>query len=128
MTRSMWDEMVRHCQEEKPYEACGLLSGRDNSAQTIWRMENVLKRPDAFAMSTQQIQKVLNKMALRGENLVGIYHSHPTAPPVPSTEDIAYAHYTEAAYLIVSLSSPQPALGCYRIWGARAFPRPFRLE
>ncbi|MED1646053.1 M67 family metallopeptidase [Brevibacillus agri] len=128
MTRSVWEEMIRHCQEEKPYEACGLLSGRGGSAETIWRMENILKRSDAFAMNTRQIQKVLQKIAFRGENLVGIYHSHPTAPPVPSTEDIAHANYPEAAYLIVSLASPKPALGCYRIWGARAFSCPLQLE
>lgn len=91
-------------------------------------MENVEKSPVAFAMDSRQIQKVLQKMALKGESLVGIYHSHPTAPPVPSPEDIAYAYYPEAAYLIVSLSSPQPSLGCYRICGGRAFPLRFELR
>lgn len=91
-------------------------------------MENIEKSPVAFAMDARQIQKVLHKMALKGETLVGIYHSHPTAPPLPSLEDIAYAHYPEAAYLIVSLSSSAPVLGCYRIAGPRVIPLCFTLR
>ncbi|MDF2679469.1 MAG: hypothetical protein K0R47_659 [Brevibacillus sp.] len=114
--------------EERPAEACGLLSGRNGCAETIWRMENLEKSPVAFAMDSRQIQKVLHKMALKGESLVGIYHSHPTAPPLPSPEDIAYSYYPEAAYLIVSLSSQQPTLGCYRIVGPQAFPLRYELR
>ncbi|RAT95867.1 peptidase [Brevibacillus sp. Leaf182] len=124
MTRAVWNEIIRDSLEKKPNETCGLLSGRNGSAQTVWRMENTLKSPVAFAMDPKQIQHVFHKMALRGEHLVGIYHSHPTAPPIPSPEDIAYCHYPEAAYLIVSLASPQPVLGCFRIEGsfARVYP------
>jgi len=109
-------------------EACGLLSGRHGCAETLWRMENTEKSPVAFAMDSRHILKVLQKMALKGESLVGIYHSHPTAPPLPSREDIAYAHYPEAAYLIVSLSSREPVLGCYRIVGPEAIPLRFALR
>ncbi|MGG0935302.1 M67 family metallopeptidase [Brevibacillus centrosporus] len=122
MSHSVWNEMIRHCMEERPFEACGLLSGRNGCAETIWRMENIEKSPVAFSMDSRHIQKALQKMALKGEALVGIYHSHPTAPPLPSPEDIAYANYPEAAYLIVSLASKQPTIGCYRIVGSRALP------
>nr|WP_275296715.1 M67 family metallopeptidase [Brevibacillus choshinensis] len=128
MSHSIWQEMVRHCMEERPAEACGLLSGRSGCAETIWRMENIEKSPVAFAMDPRHIQKVFQRMALKGETLVGIYHSHPTAPPVPSLEDIAYAYYTDAAYLILSLASPQPILGCYRITGQKALPLPYELR
>ncbi|MFD2369951.1 Mov34/MPN/PAD-1 family protein [Brevibacillus sp. GCM10020057] len=128
MSRTVWHEMVRHCLEERPMEACGLLSGRNGCAETLWRMENIEKSPVAFAMDLRHVQKVLQKMALKGETLAGIYHSHPTAPPLPSLEDIAYAHYPEAAYLIVSLSSSEPVIGCYRIVGTRVFSLPYSLR
>ncbi|WP_269083451.1 M67 family metallopeptidase [Brevibacillus reuszeri] len=127
MARPIWEEMVRHCNEERPNEACGLLSGRNGRAETIWRMENTEKSPVAFAMDTRQLQKVLQKMSLKGEVLVGIYHSHPTAPPIPSREDIAFAYYPEAAYLILSLSANKPELCCYRILQKQAFRLPFKL-
>ncbi|MFS0555255.1 Mov34/MPN/PAD-1 family protein [Brevibacillus sp. 179-C9.3 HS] len=128
MTRDVRDEIIRDSLEKKPNETCGLLSGRNGMAQTVWRMENTLKSPVAFAMDPRQIQQVFHKMALRGEQLVGIYHSHPTAPAIPSPEDIAYCHYPEVAYLIVSLSSPQPVLGCFRIEGSWARKYPFTVH
>lgn len=128
MTHSAWREIVRHCLEERPNEACGLISGRNGYAETIWRMDNIEKSPVSFAMEPRQIQKALHKMSCRGETLVGIYHSHPTAPPYPSPEDIQYASYPEAAYLIVSLSSAQPLIGCYQIRGGRAIPLRFSIE
>ncbi|GAB1530073.1 hypothetical protein YSY22_14950 [Brevibacillus formosus] len=91
-------------------------------------MENTLKSPVAFAMDPKQIQHVFHEMALRGEHLVGIYHSHPTAPPIPSPEDIAYCRYPEVAYLIVSLASPQPVLGCFRIEGSFARMYPYTVR
>lgn len=128
MTRSVWDKMISDSLERKPNEACGLLSGRNGVAQTVWHMENVLKSPVAFAMDTKQIQQIFHKMTLRGERFMGIYHSHPTAPPIPSPEDIAYCYYPEVAYLIVSLSSPKPMIGCFRIEGSYARVLPYNIE
>jgi proteasome lid subunit RPN8/RPN11 len=114
--------MVNHCLAEQPYEACGLLSGRYGRAETLWKMVNMDRSPDSFSMDARQIQQVFQLISKRGEQLVGIYHSHPTAPPYPSREDIEYAYYTHAAYLIVSLAAAQPALGCFHIRGKQALP------
>jgi proteasome lid subunit RPN8/RPN11 len=35
-------------------------------------------------------------------DLVGIYHSHPSGPEMPSVTDVAEAYYPEAIYLIWS--------------------------
>lgn len=85
------------------------------------------RSPDSFAMDLRQIQQVFQMISKRGEQLVGIYHSHPTAPPYPSREDIAYASYTDVAYLILSLAGAQPALGCFNIRGTHAFPKRFYM-
>lgn len=115
--------MYLHCQEERPHEACGLLSGRKGRVETLWRMENIDKSPISFAMDMDQIETVFQAIRARGEQLVGVYHSHPTAPPIPSREDIAYAAYPEAAYIIVSLAHSQPTFACYQIRGLVAIPR-----
>jgi proteasome lid subunit RPN8/RPN11 len=44
-------------------------------------------------------------MRERGEELFGIYHSHPKTPPLPSKSDLAQAAYPEALYLIISLNT-----------------------
>ncbi|WP_281285999.1 M67 family metallopeptidase [Aneurinibacillus danicus] len=115
MTEQVRRKMLHHCIVQLPYEACGLLSGKDWRATTLWTMDNVEKSPISFAMDTKQIEAVFGEMKKKGEELIGIYHSHPTAPPYPSHLDIAYAAYPDAAYIIVSLSGKSPEIGCFRI-------------
>jgi proteasome lid subunit RPN8/RPN11 len=44
-------------------------------------------------------------MREQGEELFGIYHSHPHSPAEPSDTDLRQAGYPEALYLIVSLNT-----------------------
>ena len=54
-----------------------------------------------------------------GEELVGIYHSHPRSPAYPSPTDRREAHWPAAAYVLVSLRDADPAhpqeIHAYRI-------------
>lgn len=109
--------MIKHCLDQLPNEACGLLSGRKGRAETIWKMENMAHSPVSFRMDEGQLRNVFDKMGKIGEELVGIYHSHPTAPAIPSPLDIICATYQEIPYVIVSLAARMPAVGCYRISG-----------
>jgi proteasome lid subunit RPN8/RPN11 len=118
----VYTAMIDHCLREKPLEACGLLSGKDQTAFTCWPMTNILHSHNAFEMDTGEIEDVFRKIREKEEQLVGIYHSHPTAPPNPSLEDIAHANYPEAAYVIVSLSDRSPNVRCFQILKPRVFP------
>ncbi|MEW9672152.1 M67 family metallopeptidase [Ammoniphilus sp. 3BR4] len=124
---NVWNEMIAHCQSERPLEACGLLSGSGGNAETIWMMENVENSPTSFAMDMEQIRRVFQQIEEKGERLVGIYHSHPTAPPVPSSRDIEFANYPETAYIIVSLAKGVPEIGIYRIIEKQVTPIPFHV-
>ncbi|MCL6600764.1 MAG: M67 family metallopeptidase [Alicyclobacillus macrosporangiidus] len=114
--------MILHCMQELPYEACGLLSGKERMFQAVWKMENINRSPISFMMDTEQVRRVLACIEERGETLLGIYHSHPTAKPVPSAEDIAYCNFSDVAYFIVSFSCGRPEIGCFQISGNRAVP------
>lgn len=54
-------------------------------------------------------------MDAAGEDLVGIYHSHPASVPYPSPTDRAEAFYPDAVYVLVSLRGGEPELRAYRI-------------
>lgn len=125
--KEVWQGMIAHCFSNLPYEACGLLSGRNGRADTLWVMENVKRSPVSFEMDMEQIRQVFWMMERRGEEFVGIFHSHPTASPYPSTSDIAHASYPDQAYIIVSLANGTANVGCYRIVNRRVIPLSLKL-
>jgi len=59
-------------------------------------------------------------MDAAGEQLLGIYHSHPVSQPYPSPTDRAEAHYTDAVYVLVSVRTAKPEVAAFRI-GADGF-------
>ena len=122
MKKSVLNTMINHCQQEVPYEACGLLSGIREKNETLWKMRNIERTPTSFSMNVKQMSKVFKWMKKQGEEWTGIYHSHPTAPPIPSRNDIVNVHYPEVAYFIVSLTFGKPNVKCYRINNTQVTP------
>ncbi|MGD6967677.1 M67 family metallopeptidase [Rossellomorea vietnamensis] len=115
LMKEAYDEMVLHCIHASPFEACGLLSGRGKNCETVWKMINVERSEHSFAMDLGEMDRTFAAMKEANQNFNGIYHSHPTAFPIPSKEDIQYAVYPHAFYFIVSLKEPKPEVACFLI-------------
>jgi proteasome lid subunit RPN8/RPN11 len=99
--------ILEHCLDEKPFEACGILTGRAGRVLHAYATDNSKRSPVYYEVEQAQQERVLHDMAERGEELVGIYHSHPTAPAEPSGSDIRLAvHYPDVVRVIISLSGP----------------------
>lgn len=96
--------MVRHALGEAPNECCGILLGRNGRIERVIAIKNDLPAPDAYFMNPEQQIAVFTEMQKRGEELLGIYHSHPKGPPVPSNADLQLAFHPEVAYFIISLA------------------------
>ena len=114
--------MIHHCQQEAPYKACGLLSGITEKNETLWEMRNIERTTTTFAMDVKQMSQVFKSMKHRKEEWTGIYHTHPTAPPIPSRNDIVNFDYPNVAYFIVSLTYGKPNVKCYRIKNNQVTP------
>ncbi|HEV8671197.1 MAG TPA: M67 family metallopeptidase [Candidatus Limnocylindria bacterium] len=122
------DEIVAHARQEAPREACGLLAGRDGGISRVIRCANVHPTPTTrYVIDPREQLKAFRSMDAAGEELVGIYHSHPVSQPYPSPTDRAEAHYPDALYVLVSLRSGTPELRAYRI-GADEFIREVPLS
>jgi len=105
--RRLLQRVLEHCMEEKPLEACGILAGLGDTVSAAYATDNSRHSPITFEIEPSQQEAAMERMAERGEELVGIYHSHPTAPAVPSVNDIQQAvHYPDAIRLIISLNGP----------------------
>jgi proteasome lid subunit RPN8/RPN11 len=46
--------------------------------------------------------------------ILGVYHSHPRGPAVPSSTDVAEAYYPEWLYVIVGLQGARVHVGVWR--------------
>ncbi|MFZ5816281.1 MAG: Mov34/MPN/PAD-1 family protein, partial [Bacillota bacterium] len=105
--QQLLQRILEHCLEEKPYEACGILTGRAGRVLHAYATDNAKRSPVFYEVDVEHQEQVLREIVARGEELVGIYHSHPTAPAMPSLNDVNQAvHYPEAVRVIISLAGP----------------------
>ncbi|HEX6971675.1 MAG TPA: M67 family metallopeptidase [Limnochordia bacterium] len=117
--RPLLDQMIDHCLAAFPEEGCGLLSGRGERVTSVLPATNAAAAPrEAFALAPAEQLRLFREIARRGEELVGIFHSHPRSEPVPSRRDIESAFYPEVAYVIITLVRG-PVVRVFRIDRAR---------
>jgi proteasome lid subunit RPN8/RPN11 len=110
--------MFAHARAVAPAECCGLVGGRDERAETVYRLQNIAADPlTAYEGAPGELFAAQRAMRVRGEELIAIYHSHPQAQqPVPSATDVRLAFYPAAVYFIISLGADAPVLGAFRIY------------
>lgn len=68
-----------------------------------------------YVIDPREQLKAFRSIDAAGEELLGIYHSHPVSEPIPSPTDRAEAHYLDALYVLVSLRSRTPEVRAFRI-------------
>lgn len=108
--------IIRHSQTEYPYEACGILAGKDEVVSRIYPMTNTDGSPTTFFMNPEEQLRVFKQMRKMGIEMLGIYHSHPASSAYPSKRDCDLAYYEEASYLIISLANrDRPEVRSFKI-------------
>lgn len=103
ISKELYNQIIRHVNEEFPNEACGILAGKENKIEKVYTMTNVDKSPSTFFMNPKEQLKVMKEIRNQELEMIGIYHSHVTSPAYPSIRDIELAFYPEASYVIISL-------------------------
>jgi proteasome lid subunit RPN8/RPN11 len=99
----MVDEIVAHAREEAPNECCGMIGGSDAIAATLYRSINAEASPLRYSLDAQDQFRIMQEIERRGEELIGIYHSHTASAAYPSQTDVNLAAYPDAVYVIASL-------------------------
>lgn len=104
--REMANRILYLAQSSSDVEVCGLIGGKAGTLCTLYPVENIAGDPaHVFEMDPAMQIDAMRQMRDNNEDLVAIYHSHPTAPAMPSQIDIKQAAYPQAVYLIVSLNT-----------------------
>lgn len=116
--RAQIEEMYAHARAVEPQECCGLVGSKsENLASSVYRLRNVAAEPlTAYEAAPEELFAAQRLMRERGEQLLGIYHSHPrSAEPVPSRKDVRLAYYPSAVYFIIGLSATAATLRAFRL-------------
>lgn len=107
MPQILFEAMLAHVQGAKPEEACGLIAGLDGRATQLYPVENQLHSANEYEMEPVAQIKAMLALEAEGWEMLGIYHSHPHGPAMPSMTDLARAYYPDAQYVIISLQDSQ---------------------
>jgi proteasome lid subunit RPN8/RPN11 len=103
-------------------EVCGLAGGTGNLVKTIYPVTNIATdTKHQFLMAPEEQFEIMRSMRESGEEMIGIYHSHPESLAEPSATDIEMAAYPDVFYFIISLRVKQPELVCYYYDGLKFF-------
>ncbi|MCY4464310.1 MAG: M67 family metallopeptidase [Chloroflexi bacterium] len=115
--------IVEHAAARSPREACGLLAGKGALISLALPVANAAAMPEQeFALAPDEQLRGLKEIDERGLDWLGVYHSHPVSPPIPSQSDRSGAVDSALLQLIVSLENPKPRLKLWRIDGATVLP------
>ncbi|MBF0193109.1 MAG: M67 family metallopeptidase [Magnetococcales bacterium] len=111
--RVIINKILGHAQRSAPAECVGILSGIGQDISGWHPLKNSLTDTDRFLADPQQQLELFKNLRKEQKEVVAIYHSHPTSPPVPSKLDIELSEYPKALYLVVSLNIE----GCIEVVG-----------
>lgn len=100
----IYEEMISHCRDVYPNEACGILAGKDGVVKRIYRMRNIEDSPFSYMMDPSEQFRVMKELRSEGLSMLAIFHSHPCAAAYPSAKDVSLAFYEDTVYIIVSLA------------------------
>jgi|DewCreStandDraft_4_1066084.scaffolds.fasta_scaffold104009_2 proteasome lid subunit RPN8/RPN11 len=104
-------QIYAHAGESYPYECCGFLLGSFTEAGLVQQVRPATnqnsERTDRFIISGEEYAQVQFAADEAGLEIIGIYHSHPDWPPIPSQTDMEHA-WEEVYYLITSVHERMP--------------------
>lgn len=103
MPSPIFDAIVAHSREGKPEEICGVMRGRGTDIYQIYRARNIAdERIENYIVEPRALLLQF-EFEDTGDEMMGIYHSHPVSVAYPSATDAWNAHYPDSIYFICSL-------------------------
>ncbi|MEO1416314.1 MAG: M67 family metallopeptidase [Bacteroidota bacterium] len=102
-----WTVMKEDAESRFPNECCGFFYGKDGEIRTVSLATVVHNSKEGdqrrrFEISPLDYMRAEKKAIAEGLDLLGVYHSHPNHPAIPSIHDLKQAvpHFS---YIILSV-------------------------
>jgi [CysO sulfur-carrier protein]-S-L-cysteine hydrolase len=122
LSESQYETIVGNCYDGLPDEACGLLvgplgpTGEPTGAVSDARpARNVDASARTYTVDPKDMLATMRVAEARGEEIIGVWHSHTHTDAYPSPTDVRQAVDPSWLYVIVSLRDQAPVLRGYRI-------------
>jgi len=110
ISKNFFDEMISHCRDTYPNEACGILAGKGEEVLKVYKMANIEKSPVSYEFDSREHIKAIRDMREKNLAMLAIFHSHLSSPAYPSAKDMNLAFYEDCIYVIVSIIEKQPVV------------------
>jgi proteasome lid subunit RPN8/RPN11 len=109
ITKDQLQYIIDHAQSAYPEECCGFLLGINAEEKWVRRAVSVpnthqQSRSNRYSIDPVEIVRADEAAQRANLDLLGVYHSHPDAPPQPSQIDREYA-WPRYTYVIVSIEN-----------------------
>jgi [CysO sulfur-carrier protein]-S-L-cysteine hydrolase len=114
-------QMIGHCYDGLPLEACGLLAGPSSpdgvtaDAHIVYLTRNAAESSRVYTVDPRDHLRADRDAEERGYEILGVFHSHTHTDPYPSPTDVAQAPDPGWHYVLVSLRDDAPMTRSYRI-------------
>lgn len=122
LTETQYMTIVGHCYDGLPDEACGLLLGPLDAhgeptgrVTQAWPCGNADASARTYTVDPKDMLRAMRAANERGDEIVGVWHSHTHTDAYPSPTDVRQAVDPAWCYVIVSLRDQAPVLRSYRI-------------
>ena|SRR5579859_838536 len=124
LNSTLRQQIIDHAVKGRPNEVCGLVGGRNRIGHTVVPLTNADLTPSVrYRINPVEFVAAYHRIERNGDELIGIYHSHPIGAALPSSVDIAEATWPDAAYLIVGFPNDvKPELAAWSIRRGIASP------
>ena len=129
LTGAQRDAIVDHCRaavfeqwgEQFLIEACGLLAGPmvggepTGEITQVYPCRNAEESARLYTVDSRDLLRAMRDAEERGDEIVGVWHSHTHTEAFPSQTDVRQAADPAWFYVIVSLRDDEPVLRAFRI-------------
>jgi len=111
ITDAQLKQIYAQAKESYPHECCGFLLGDFVDGGLVREVRQTINQDQEptthFVISAIEYGQVQFAAEEAGLEIIGVYHSHPDYPPIPSQTDMNEA-WPDAYFLIVSVHEGMP--------------------
>jgi len=130
LARDVYLQVVAHCYDGLPLEACGLLAADPATGDVVrcYPTDNEAASARVYTVPSRAFLRADRDAEERGLVIAGVFHSHTHTTAFPSPTDVAQAPDPGWHYVIVGLGEGSPVVRSYRIVGGEVDEEPVVLR